>query len=76
MTTYMVGWSHTSFGILDDEDVESLIICAPQEALTDTNLQDSDVKLPERRASPSKRRQWWPMGWPQPVGQLACRLPY
>ena len=75
MTTYMVGWSHTPFGKLDDEDFESLIIYAPREALTDTNLQDSDVKIPERRVSPSKRRQLWPRGWPQPVDQLACRLP-
>ena len=43
MTTYMVGWSHTPFGKLVDDDVESLIVRATREALADANLQASDV---------------------------------
>ena len=43
MTTCMVGWSHTPFGKLVDDDVESLIVRATREALADASLQASDV---------------------------------
>ena len=43
MTTCMVGWSHTPFGKLVDDDVESLIVRATRDALADANLQASDV---------------------------------
>jgi len=39
----MVGWSHTPFGKLVDDDVESLIVRATRDALADANLQASDV---------------------------------
>ena len=43
MTTCMVGWSHTPFGKLADDDVESLVVRATRAALADASLQASDV---------------------------------
>lgn len=43
MRSCIVGWSHTPFGKLEDEDVESLIVRATREALADAGVQASDV---------------------------------
>jgi len=38
MTACIVGWSHTPFGRLEGEDVESLIVRAAREALADAGV--------------------------------------
>jgi acetyl-CoA C-acetyltransferase len=43
MTACIVGWSHTPFGKLEDEDAESLIVRATREALADAGLRASDI---------------------------------
>src|SRR5258707_13570114 len=43
MTACIVGWSHTAFGRLEGEDVESLIVRAAREALADAGVAAADV---------------------------------
>ena len=43
MTGCIVGWSHTPFGKLEDDDAESLIVRATREALADAGVEASDV---------------------------------
>jgi acetyl-CoA C-acetyltransferase len=43
MTAAIVGWAHTPFGKLSDESVESLIVRAAADALTDAGLSPKDV---------------------------------
>src|SRR5499433_2527929 len=43
MTAGIIGWAHTPFGRLDAETVESLIVRAATDALTDAGIAPSDV---------------------------------
>jgi acetyl-CoA C-acetyltransferase len=43
MTAAIVGWAHTPFGRLDAESVESLIVRAANEAMTDAGIAARDV---------------------------------
>jgi len=43
MTACIVGWSHTSFGKHENEDVESLIVRAASDALADAGIAPNDV---------------------------------
>src|SRR5258707_6801712 len=43
MTACIVGWSHTAFGRLEGEDVESLIVRATREALADAGVEATDI---------------------------------
>ena len=43
MSACIVGWSHSKFGKLIDEDVESLIISAAKSAIEDANLEPEDI---------------------------------
>lgn len=43
MSQYMIGWGHTRFGRLPDEDVESLIVRAASEALADAEVAASEI---------------------------------
>ena len=43
MTGCMVGWAHTPFGKLDDEDTESLIVRVAREAVADAGIGFEDV---------------------------------
>ena len=43
MTACIVGWSHTPFGRLEGEDVESLIVRAAREALADAGVAAAEV---------------------------------
>ena len=43
MTACIVGWSHTPFGKMDAETVESLIVRATREALTHAGISAGDV---------------------------------
>lgn len=43
MSHYMIGWGHTPFGRLRDDDVESLIVRAATEALTDANVTAAEI---------------------------------
>jgi acetyl-CoA C-acetyltransferase len=43
MTACIVGWAHTPFGRLDGETVESLIVRAANDALTDAGIAAKDV---------------------------------
>ena len=43
MTACMVGWSHTKFGKLDGEDVESLMARVAAEAIADAGIEPKDV---------------------------------
>ncbi|HUL07757.1 MAG TPA: acetyl-CoA acetyltransferase [Candidatus Acidoferrum sp.] len=43
MTACIVGWSHTPFGRLEGEDVESLIVRAARDALADAGIEAADV---------------------------------
>ena len=43
MTACIVGWAHTPFGRLEGETVESLIVGAANEALTDAGVGAKDV---------------------------------
>src|SRR5271155_1325631 len=43
MTACIIGWAHTPFGRLDTETVESLIVRAAGEALTDAGIAARDV---------------------------------
>ena len=43
MTACIVGWSHTPFGRLEGEDVESLIVRAAREALADAGVEAAAV---------------------------------
>ena len=43
MPTSMIGWAHTKFGRLDDEDIESLIVRVAMDALSDAGLEPADV---------------------------------
>jgi acetyl-CoA C-acetyltransferase len=43
MTACIVGWSHTPFGRLEGDDVESLIVRAAQEALADAGIAAAEV---------------------------------
>ncbi|MFT6580111.1 MAG: acetyl-CoA C-acetyltransferase [Alphaproteobacteria bacterium] len=39
----MVGWSHSKFGKLDDEDVESLIVRVASDAIADAGVSPADI---------------------------------
>ncbi|MEM8948653.1 MAG: acetyl-CoA acetyltransferase [Pseudomonadota bacterium] len=43
MTACIVGWSHTPFGMHEDQDVESLIIKAASDAIQDAGIAPDDV---------------------------------
>lgn len=43
MTACMVGWSHTKFGKLEDEDVESLIVRVASDAIADSGISPADI---------------------------------
>ena len=43
MTAYIVGWSHTKFGKLEGEDLESLIVGAAAAAIVDAGIEPADV---------------------------------
>jgi acetyl-CoA C-acetyltransferase len=43
MTACMVGWSHSKFGKLDDEDVESLIVRVASDAIADAGVSPADI---------------------------------
>jgi acetyl-CoA C-acetyltransferase len=43
MTACIIGWSHTPFGRLEGEDVESLVVRAAREALTDAGIGAAEV---------------------------------
>src|SRR6476619_4242077 len=43
MTACIVGWAHTPFGRLEGETVESLIVRAANDALTDAGVAAKDV---------------------------------
>ncbi len=43
MTGCMVGWAHTPFGRLDDEDTESLIVRVVREAVADADIGFEDI---------------------------------
>lgn len=43
MTACIVGWSHTPFGKHENDDVETLIIRAVQDVLTDSGLEAKDI---------------------------------
>src|SRR5690625_3291375 len=43
MSHYMIGWGHTPFGRLRDDDVESLIVRAATEALADANVTAAEI---------------------------------
>ncbi|MQM39025.1 3-ketoacyl-CoA thiolase [wastewater metagenome] len=43
MAQYMIGWGHTRFGKLSDEDVESLIARAATEAMEDAGVDGSQI---------------------------------
>ncbi|MCZ4279632.1 acetyl-CoA acetyltransferase [Kiloniella laminariae] len=43
MSTCIVGWAHTPFGKLPDEDVESLITQVSRQALADAQIEGADV---------------------------------
>ncbi|MEM7044283.1 MAG: beta-ketoacyl synthase N-terminal-like domain-containing protein, partial [Pseudomonadota bacterium] len=43
MTACIVGWSHTPFGKHENEDVESLIVKAAAEAISDAGIAPDDV---------------------------------
>ena len=43
MTACMVGWSHSKFGKLEDQDVESLIIQVATEAIKDAGVTPEDI---------------------------------
>ena len=43
MTACMVGWSHSKFGKLEDEDVESLIVRVASDAIADAGVEPKDI---------------------------------
>ena len=43
MTACIVGWSHTRFGKLEDQDLESLIASAAGDAIADAGLQPNEI---------------------------------
>ncbi len=43
MTACMVGWTHSKFGKLDGEDVESLIVRVATDAIADAGVAPSDI---------------------------------
>ncbi|HBM12171.1 MAG TPA: thiolase domain-containing protein, partial [Rhodospirillaceae bacterium] len=43
MTAAIVGWAHSKFGKLEDEDVESLIGRVAEQALADAGVAAEDV---------------------------------
>lgn len=43
MTACIVGWSHTPFGKLEGEDVESLIVRVAREAVADAGLEPGEI---------------------------------
>src|SRR5438067_6141274 len=43
MTACIIGWAHTSFGKLEGETVESLIVRVAREALADAGVEPKDV---------------------------------
>ena len=43
MTACIIGWAHTPFGRLDGETVESLVVRAASEAMTDAGIAPRDV---------------------------------
>ncbi|MDA0664267.1 MAG: acetyl-CoA acetyltransferase [Proteobacteria bacterium] len=43
MTTCMVGWTHSKFGKLEGEDVESLIVRVASDAIADAGVSPADI---------------------------------
>src|SRR3977135_43387 len=43
MTACIVGWAHSKFGKLENEDIESLIVRVASDALKDAGLAPADV---------------------------------
>ena len=43
MTACMVGWSHSKFGKLEDENVESLIVRVASDAIADAGVEPKDI---------------------------------
>jgi acetyl-CoA C-acetyltransferase len=43
MSVCMVGWSHTRFGKLDDDDLEALVTTAAADAIADAGLAPADI---------------------------------
>ncbi len=43
MTAFIFGWSHTPFGRLADETIESLIVTAGKQALMDAQMAADDI---------------------------------
>ena len=43
MTACMVGWSHSRFGKLEDNDLENLVVTAATDAIRDAGLEPTDI---------------------------------